>query len=245
MKVLITRPRAQANEFAEKLREAGFDPVFFPMIEIQPIEKNAALKLALDNLALYDWVIFTSVNAVIVTLKDCVPAAFGATKVAAVGPKTADALRIHGIEPHFIPLEFIAEAIVSGLGDLRGQRVLLPRAELASPELPAAIQAAGGSPEEIIVYKTLPAQREPDLLTDFMAGRGVITFTSASAVVNFTAFLRHNHLTWDDFSGDLLTACIGPVTARTARDAGCRNVMVAKDYTTDGLIDILPKLENL
>jgi uroporphyrinogen-III synthase len=64
MKVLITRPRAQADDFAEKLRSAGFEPIFFPVIEIQPIENNVALERALEKLNCYEWVVFTSVNAV-------------------------------------------------------------------------------------------------------------------------------------------------------------------------------------
>ena len=63
MKVLITRPRAQADDFAEKLRVAGFEPVYFPVIEIQPVENNIALERALSKINCYEWIVFTSVNA--------------------------------------------------------------------------------------------------------------------------------------------------------------------------------------
>ena len=64
MKILITRPRAQAESFGEALKMAGFEPIYFPVIEIQSIENNAELDNAIKNLAKYDWVVFTSVNAV-------------------------------------------------------------------------------------------------------------------------------------------------------------------------------------
>ena len=123
MKVLITRPRSQADDFAERLREAGFEPIYFPVIEIRPIENNTELEKAIKNLEKYDWVVFTSVNAVPPTVSphflqkwgEC-PEGTRGVKVAAIGPKTADALRKHNIEPDFIPDEYVGEAILSRLG---------------------------------------------------------------------------------------------------------------------------------
>ena len=86
MKVLITRPRAQAESFGEALRSAGFEPIYFPVIEIQPIEDNAELDNAIKNLEKYDWVVFTSANAVDVVLKISVPSLFSVVKIAAIGP---------------------------------------------------------------------------------------------------------------------------------------------------------------
>ncbi|HEU0296339.1 MAG TPA: uroporphyrinogen-III synthase, partial [Anaerolineales bacterium] len=74
MKILITRPRAQADDFAEKSRSAGFEPIFFPVVEIQPIENNIALDRALEKLNCYEWVVFTSVNAVEVVFDHLRPA---------------------------------------------------------------------------------------------------------------------------------------------------------------------------
>ena len=162
-RILITRPRAQADDFAARLRSAGFEPIFFPVIEIRPIEDNIALERALAKLECYDWVVFTSVNAVDVVFDD--PNLRKGdkgieVKVAAIGPKTVEALQAHGVTPDFVPDEYVAESILPGLGDLRGKWVLLPRAEIARKALPEAIAEAGGIPHEIAVYRTLPARPE-------------------------------------------------------------------------------------
>lgn len=258
MKILITRPRAQADEFAEKLRSAGFEPIFFPVIEIQPIENNVALKRALEKLNCYEWVVFTSVNTVEVVFSPSVPAPlpkekgvpslFGrgdgeGVRIAAIGSKTAEALRKHGVEPDFIPDEFIGEAIMSGLGDVKDKWILLPRAEIARKELPEAISKAGGIVHEIIVYRTLPAEIDLNGLNALKSGVDIISFTSASTVENFVAIAQKNHLDPLHLPNNPHLACIGPVTEQAAREAGFQNLVVAKEYTTDGLIEAIAKLE--
>jgi uroporphyrinogen-III synthase len=246
MKVLITRPRSQADDFASKLRAAGFTPLFFPVIEVRPVEKNDALEAALANLGHYAWVVFTSANAVeavagklaqqialLVAHQQQFP------KIAAVGRKTAEALRAHGIEPDFIPDEFVGVHIAPGLGEVRDRWILLPRGDLARPELPAALARAGGIVHEIVVYHTLPAAVDEDALTALKTGVDFITFTSPSTVENFVAILRQNKLDPHHLPGDPQFLCIGPVTAQAAREAGFEKVMVAEEYTTDGMIRLL------
>ena len=139
------------------LRAAGFEPIYFPVIEIRPIENNAELDQALGNLASYDWIVFTSVNAVEVFFDRLTGSGPPCHAIAAIGPKTAEALHACGVTLDFVPEEYVAEAILPGLGDLRGKWVLLPRAEIARKALPEAIVKAGGIAHEIAVYKTLPA----------------------------------------------------------------------------------------
>lgn len=249
MKVLITRPRAQAEDFAVKLRTAGFEPIFFPVIEIRPIENNAELARAIENIQRYDWVVFTSVNAVPPTISPHFLRKWGESpegargvKIAAVGPKTAEALRKQTIEPDFIPEEYVGEAIMSGLGDVNGKWVLLPRAEIAREELPKAILNAGGIAHEIIVYRTLPAKADLDGLNALKAGVDVVTFTSASTVENFAAITRQHGLDPLNLPNDPLFACIGPVTAQVAKEKGMTDLIVPEEYTTDGLIQALRNL---
>lgn len=242
-RVLITRPRNQAGSFAQALESAGFQAIFFPVIEICPVPDMSELDQALNHLSRYDWVIFTSVNGVEVVwgrftalgLKG-VP---GETRVAAIGPKTAQAIRQRGIEPAFIPEEYIAEAILPGLGELAGRWVLLPRAEIARKALPEGICREGGVAHEIAVYQTLPAQPDPIGLAALQAGVDVVTFTSPSTVHNFITLAERAGIDPLDLPGHPQVACIGPITAQASRRAGLEVSIVAESYTTEGLVAAL------
>ena len=165
------------------------------------------------------------------------------TKFAAIGPKTAGSLKEHGITPNYVPEEYVAEAILPGLGDLIGKWVLLPRAEIARKALPEAIFNAGGIPHEITVYKTLPSQPDPNGLAALRSGVDVITLTSPSTVQNFVAIAEKNGLDPFNLPNNPQFACIGPITAQAANEAGLSNLVVAKEYTTDGLMAVLNELE--
>lgn len=250
MKVLITRPRTQSASFAASLIEAGFEPVFFPVIETRPVEDNVALDRAIAKLNCYDWVVFTSANGVDVffdrLLKTIQPtetdALFSTIKVAVIGPKTAQALQKHGIKPDFMPTEYFAEAILPGLGDLRGRWVLLPRAEIARKELPDAISEAGGVAHEIHIYQTVPALLDQDGLAALKSGVDVITFTSSSTVENFVELSRQAGLDPLNLPGHPVIACIGPITQKTAQDFGYVDLLVAEEYTSEGLVKLLHSL---
>jgi uroporphyrinogen-III synthase len=164
-------------------------------------------------------------------------------KCAAIGPKTAEALQARGITPDFVPAEYVAESILAGLGDLRGKWVLLPRAEIARKALPEAICEAGGIAHEIAVYKTLPAQPDADGLSALKSGVDIVTLTSSSTVINFMAIGRQNGLDPLSLPGNPLFACIGPITEQTAREEGLTNLVVAREYTTEGLIEVISSLE--
>lgn len=246
MKVLITRPRVQADDFAEKLRTAGFEPIFFPVIEISPIEDNVALEKTFEKLDCYQWVVFTSVNAVDMVFNrysHLISGKGSGVRFAAIGPKTAKALQARGITTHFVPEEYIAEAILPGLGDVQGKWVLLPRAEIARKTLPEAIANAGGIVHEIAVYKTLPAQPDSEGLTALKSGVDVITLTSASTVQNFVAIVKQNGLDPLHLPGDPVFACIGPITEQAAKEQGLVRLIVAKEYTTEGLMEVISNLE--
>jgi len=245
-KILITRPRAQADEFADKLHTAGFEPIYFPVIEIKPVENNVALERAFAKLGCYEWIVFTSVNAVEVVFGNYSRLIFAdgiGTRFAAIGPKTASSLKARGIDPDFIPEEYVAEAILPGLGDLIGKWVLLPRAEIARKALPEAIFNAGGIPHEITVYKTLPSKPDPEGLEALRSGVDVVTLTSPSTVQNFIAIAKQNGFDPLHLPGNPVYACIGPVTEQAAKEAGLPNLLVAKEYTTDGLMTVLSQME--
>ena len=160
-------------------------------------------------------------------------------KTAAIGPKTAQSLEARGVTPNFVPDEYVAEAILPGLGDLRGRWVLLPRAEIARKALPEAIVAAGGVAHEIAVYQTLPAKPDPDGLAALKAGVDAVTFTSPSTVENFVEIVRHAGFDPVHLPGNPQIACIGPITQNIAQEVGFSNIVVAEEYTTEGIVTLL------
>lgn len=253
MKVVITRARSQSDPFGQALVEGGFEPVYFPVIEIRPAEDRSELAEAIRNIGSYDWVIFTSVNAVDIffehssswnaaghSVRTVPPSGVPAgPRIAAIGRKTAEALRAHGAQADFVPDEFVAEAILPGLGNVKDLRILMPRAEIARDVLPRAIRQAGGMAHEITIYRTLPAAPDANGLAALKAGVEVIALTSASTAQNFTAIARAQGLDPAHLPGEPVFACIGPVTERAARDEGITRIIVAHEHTTDGLVDII------
>ena len=229
-RVVVTRPRAQAAALAEKLAGQGAVPIIFPMIEITPMDDCRPLDAALRQLDQYDWIIFTSVNGV-TAVWDRLDAAWpAALRIAAVGPATARALAARGANAAFMPDEYVAEALAAGLGDVAGQRVLLPHAELAREALADVLRGRGATVDELPVYRTLPAAPDPQGLAEQQRGVDAITLTSASAARNFARLAP---------AAPAVVACIGPVTAAAAREAGLPVRVVAAEYTLDGLVAAL------
>lgn len=242
-RILITRPRDQYEEFAEKLSELGAIPLSFPTIFIAPVEKTLDLDQALSNLESYAWVVLTSVNGVKVVWDRMVELGMMGfpknLKVAAIGPKTAGALVERGVKVSFVPSEYIAEAILPGLGDVKGQRILLLRADIARPDLADAIQKAEGFAQEVPVYHTIQGVPNVSEWAEFEKGVDVITFTSASTVLNFLALLKDRYADFHNYLWSSHIACIGPIAARAARQNNLRVDIVASEYTIEGLISAI------
>jgi uroporphyrinogen-III synthase len=240
MRVLITRPRKDGSEFARALSAIGAEAFFFPTIAIHPVADSSLLDQAISHLRDYDWLILTSANAADIVLDR--KAALGIKhlpenlRIAAIGPKTAARLRDGGIKPDFIPDEYIAEAILPGLGNLNHRRVLLPMADIAHDTLSKAIQNANGIAHVVTAYSTLPAGPDPEGLTAVRQGIDIITFTSGSTARNFVALIQRAGLDPFRLPGDPIVACIGPKTARIARESGFKVDIVASTYTVEGLV---------
>lgn len=236
-RILITRPRAQAADVYDKLAALGAVPIVFPTIEIAPLADTTRLDDAIRQLDQYQWIVFTSVNGV-AAFWERLDIAGASTQlaqhIAAIGPATARALEGHGVIVTLIPDEYVAESIVENIGDVRGQRILLPRADIARETLAIELQQRGARVDEIAAYRTLPAAPDPIGLAELRRGVDVITFTSSSTVRNFVALVGR-----DAYSPSTLIACIGPITASTARELGLRVDIMASEYTLDGLIAAL------
>lgn len=242
-RVLVTRSREQASVLSEALEALGAEPLEFPTIGVAEPENYAPLDQAVSNLGSYKWVIFTSVNGVDYFFKrlryhrkDIRELA--GSKICAIGPKTREALEEYGLIVDYVPVEFRAEEILKMLqGKIAvGDRVLLPRADIARVLLPEALTGLGALVDEVTAYRTVSGEGQGERIVE-MLSKGeihVITFTSSSTVRNFVNMLGVTD--FDNLLADATVACIGPVTADTARDMGVRVDLVAEEYTIEGLV---------
>ncbi len=246
-RILITRPRAQADKFANLLAAQGAQPVFFPVIEILPAEDMSALDRTLRTLNQYDWLVLTSVHGVdafynrleVLEIKRIPPR----VRVAAVGPRTARAVSERGAWVEHVPDEYIPEAMLPGFGDnIYGKRFLLPQSNLARTTLAGEIRSAGGLVNEVIAYRTVPAEPDISEVNALRSGVDIVTFTSPSTVHNFVYIVRKNGLDPLNLPGAPMFACIGPVTKKAAEEVGLVDPIVANRYTSDGLIEIIGSL---
>jgi uroporphyrinogen III methyltransferase/synthase len=177
-RILITRPRTRAAPLSRKLVDLGAEPILFPTIEIAPIEDYTALDQAIRTLDVYQWLIFTSLNGVAAFWERLALASSARTthlsrlKIAAVGPATGHALASRGVPVRFIPDEYVADAIVAGMGDVAGQWILFPCADIAREVLTLELARRGAIVHEVAVYRTLPAAPDPQGLAELRRGRG-------------------------------------------------------------------------
>lgn len=239
--LLITRPAAQADELAAHLRERGIGSVCVPTVEIQPDVES--LRTSLTMLDQAAWLVITSVNGAealgrAVSSSDArIPSHL---RLAAVGPASAGALRRLGFTVDHVPDRYLTSAIAEGLGDVRGQRVVLARADAASPTLSQELRRRGAIVHDVVAYRTVEA---PAGSRD-MAARALaqpldgITFTSGSTVRGLMALLspgQRRRLT------ALPAYCIGPVTSAVAQRAGFSTPVVAPMHTAAGLAEAIHK----
>jgi uroporphyrinogen III methyltransferase/synthase len=228
--------------------------VELPTIAFEPPQDYTALDAAIRHIHQYDWIIFTSTNGVRAFMERLWTLGWDArslarVKLAAIGPATATELEQCRLRADYVPDRYVAEAVAAGLGDVSGQRILLPRADIARPALTIALREAGALVDEVTVYCTVLAEAlqgstsagglvspTSEDVRQMLAENqiDVATFTSSSTVRNLVALLGDV----EPLRG-VPIACIGPITADTARKVGLRVDMVAEEYTIDGLIEVL------
>jgi uroporphyrinogen III methyltransferase / synthase len=242
-RVLVTRPEGQNAGLAGRLRELGAEPLVCPTVRIAPPEDTAPLDAAIARLAGYDWAIFTSANGVRFFWERLAAAggnaeALAALRLGAIGPATAAALAGHGLHVDFVPERYVAEGIVEGIGDVAGQRILLPRADIARRALVDGLREKGALVDEVVAYHTTAAgDGEGTWLLPDGERIDIATFTSPSTVRNFVALLGEGPSA-EALAGTTI-ACIGPITAAAAEDLGLHADIVAAEHTVDGLIDAI------
>jgi uroporphyrinogen III methyltransferase/synthase len=244
-RALVTRTRRQAGTLSELLHREGAVPVELPAIELVPVATDEQLDAVARKLAArgYDWCLFTSPNAVEFvfdylarTNRDA--RVFAGCRLAALGSATAAVLSDRGLRADLTASEFTSAGLLESLPiDIGGARVLLPRAEAGSDELFGGLKTRGAQVEELVLYDSaVPAAPDDETLRLVREGRiDVVTFASSSSVRNLKALLG------DDFARlrDAVVACIGPVTAQTAREAGLQVAIEPSTHTIPALVEAL------
>lgn len=252
----MTRPAHQADDFAQRLREAGAEPILAPAIAIGPPADPAAARAAVARAHEYDWAVFTSRNGVDAffavldelgrsTSGDVRPAQISedgtnarvleGVRVAAIGPKTARALAARGVHVDLVPAVFVNEAVAAALiaRTAPGERIAIYRAQEAREILPEKLREHGRIVTVAALYATALVD-DPGMAAK--AERAdVVTFASASSV---TGFVRNvpNAAT---LLAAKTVAAIGPITAATVRAAGLHVDAVADEFTVEGLVRAL------
>jgi uroporphyrinogen III methyltransferase/synthase len=195
-RIVITRPRKQAGELTRRLTELGAKVIELPTISIEPPADYEPMDRAIAQLHQYDWLIFTSVNGVQSFFNRL--RHFGNDsqdiehlKVVAIGPQTAGRLRDEGVHVYLVPAKYQAEGILEGLNaaEIRGRRILMPRAARAREILPQTLRQWGASVDVVQAYETVLPHRQSGLHELFQKQIDVITFTSSSTVENFIRLL--------------------------------------------------------
>ncbi len=243
--VAVTRPREQSIEFVSLLNAMGARTIEVPTIQFVPPTNKKALDDACNSASTFDWIVFTSVKGVdafmdrYIALKNNIQS-LKHVRLCAVGPATTAKLADYQLVVNVMPKEYRSDAIAGLLEQyMRGARVLLPRADLASKNLPIALRRAGAEVHDVIAYRTIPDQSKRHNVSKMLTEQqiDVITFTSASTVRNFVAMI--GTASAPHLLENTVVATIGPVTADAARSLGLTVTIVPKTHTVSSLVQAI------
>jgi uroporphyrinogen III methyltransferase/synthase len=245
-RILVTRPRDQAAELVRALEAVGAETIEAPMIRIAPPDDFGPLDEACARVGDFDWIVFSSSNAVDAFFDRLLagPRDLRAVraKLCGVGPATGERLAEYGLKVDLVPDEYRAESLVQALtanGHVAGVKVLVPRADIGRTILADELRRHGADVTEVIAYRTVVVEPEregePDVYRMLLEKRiDVVTFTSASAVRNFI------HVLGAEPAADLLratvVASIGPVTAEAASQSNVQTTIMPAEYTVPALV---------
>ncbi|MBA3002945.1 MAG: uroporphyrinogen-III C-methyltransferase [Desulfurivibrio sp.] len=241
-RILVTRTREQASELVRLLEDQGADCVEGATIALAPPDSWEPLDAELSRLGDYQWLVFTSINAIRFFFTrlfelgmDC--RALAGPKIAVVGTSTADILKEYGLIADLVPEEFTGEGLAASMvaRGVQGCKVLLPRAKKAREVLPEILQENGAEVSVVPVYQNV-RPKDYDLVRQELAEGGIdmVTFTSSSTVTNFLEMLGPER---DALLAGVKVATIGPITARTAEKAGLAIDLQPKTYTIPSLVE--------
>lgn len=248
--ILVTRSATQSPQFSDRLRFEGATVIEMPALEIVPPSSWDGLDDAIARLSEFDWLILTSGNSVdyffdrLATQLTGIRALSG-IKIAVVGEKTAQKLRERGMQPDFVPPEFVADSLATRFpGPLEGTKLLFPRVESGGRDvLVKELTARGADVTEVAAYQSrCPETVDPDALAALQTRSvDVITFASAKTVKHFCQLLERSQQdnSWQAWLEDVCIAAIGPQTSKACESLLGRTDTEAQEYTIEGLVRVI------
>jgi uroporphyrinogen III methyltransferase/synthase len=249
-RVLVTRPRDQAAEMVDRLSIFGAEAIEAPMIRIVPPEDLGPLRRAADHVDAFDWIVFTSANAVEAFMSALLDGrrdvrSLKGPRLCCVGTGTAERLARYGIKADLIPDEFRGEALVYAMaenGSIDGRRILVPRADIGRDVVVEGLRNAGALVSDVVAYRTVleDAQQDdgPDVYRMLLDDEiDVVTFTSPSAVRNFASIYGKEQTI--DLLARTVVAAIGPVTSDAATQLGLTVTVQPAVSTIAALVDAI------
>jgi len=240
--IVVTRAREQASDLVDRLTALGAECLEIPTIKVAPPDDAKPLTAAIESLATYDWLVFTSVNGVSFFFEYLFARgrdvrALHHLRTAVIGPATAKRLLDFGLKSDIIPESYRAESVVQAFSrkKIKGKKILVPRAREARPILPVELTKLGAVVNEVTAYHTQAVSNNADHLVARLKEGSIdlITFTSSSTVKNFHALLPPEEL--KSLMKNVTIAAIGPITADTAKQLGFAVDIIADTYTIPGL----------
>jgi uroporphyrinogen III methyltransferase/synthase len=245
-RIVVTRSRNQASVFAEMLIDQGATTIEFPTIDVVPPTTWAELDDALGKIETYQWIIFTSANAIKYFMerlrslgKDL--RILKGIQICVIGPKTAETLGQYGLRADLIPAEFKAEGVLAALGGVKvkGQKFLIPRAKLAREVIPDKLRELGALVTVAVAYENVKPTADAARVKKLFEEKKIaaVTFTSSSTVHNFVEILGRKG--YKELLHGVIVACIGPITAKTAEEYGMKTEIMPKEYTIPAFVEAI------
>jgi len=250
--VLVTRAADHAGAFSRLLAERGASVFECPTISLVPPESFAELDSAIEGLSSFNWLVFTSANAVAfffsrLAAKNLDARALGGCRVCAVGPKTAALLLSFGIRADMVPADYKAEGVVAEFGrlEMKGKKVLFPRADKARDLIPAALGEMGAVVTAPVTYRNIIPAAIPEKALQALEEQRIhcVTFTSSSTAENLASILGENRML--RLLEGVKVAAIGPVTAKTCRELGLKVHIEPQEYTLENMTDAITDFFNV
>lgn len=237
LRIVVTRAAHQAEFFAAPLRKLGAEVIFFPVIAIGPPADPAPLREAARRAAEYDWIIFTSTNAV----EAFAPLVHTLPRVAAIGPATRRAAEQHGFPVSLTPDKYTAESLAKAFATepLEGRRILIPSSAIARDTVPSTLARLGAHVDVVEAYRNVIAPDAARRAAEIFCAPlpHWVTFASPSAVDNLV------ELTGPRLLHKIKIATIGPTTSESVRKHGLTLTVEAFPSTIDGLVQAIVEYE--